>query len=163
MATYQSMVHTVFVLTLFVGPGTAQGFVRTDQRFDESLIGEWSVESSNLAGKQSKANPPTARVRITMDQVQLINEGKTELELDCSLDRLKTPHEIDLTFDLDKGNGPIKMSVKGIFKADGGKIILCFNGDPNGERPKKFKKATKANGFMVFTLTKARQSIQQER
>ena len=154
MTRYRSLVHFLFVLTVFVG-SVAQGFDGADRRFDESLIGEWFVESSNLAGKKEKANPPTARIRITKDRMLLINAGKTELELDCRLDRSKTPKEIDLTFELDKGTGPVKMNVKGIFKADDGKVIVCLNGDPNGERPKEFKKATRENGFMVFRLTNA--------
>ena len=100
MATCHSIVHSLLVLMVFVGPVTVQGFGRTDQRFDESLIGEWSVVSSNLAGKEGKENPPTAVIRITKDQVQLINNGETEVELNCRLNRLKTPNEIDLTFEL---------------------------------------------------------------
>ena len=158
METCLRVLKSFLLVGLFAVPAPAGEFDGTVQEFDAPLIGEWVVRSSNMAGKKGRASPATTRIQITKKRVLLINGGKTELALDCRLDESKHPKEIDLAFELEKGAGPVKMNVKGIFKVDRGRITLCFNGDPRGDRPTDFKEATKENGLMVFELEGAAKS-----
>ena len=114
-----------------------------------AVVGEWAVESAVVGGKRDDP-PPGTTWTFTAD-------GKSDLSIPAganaasgtyTTDPKKNPAWVDISA------GPKGVPMKGIYKRDGQKLILCLGLDRD-ERPAAFE-SKEGSKVILLTLTKTK-------
>ncbi len=115
----------------------------------ESIEGEWKLVEFVKEGRPREKEAITT---MTFKAGKLtIADGKRDETATYTLDPKATPFAIDLV--PEKGGGR-KETVKGIYKIEKDKLIICFSMD-GADRPKEFKSEPGTKTGM-FTLERVR-------
>lgn len=121
----------------------------------KQLIGVWKFVSAVDGGDvlpREKTDP--AELVITDKKVVLRGiPGEDETKWDFEIDPTKTPKMIDLKTD--------DYTVFGIYEIVSGKLKICFNEDPNGQRPTKFFTGDGQSSCILFELKREKKKNQQ--
>jgi uncharacterized protein (TIGR03067 family) len=100
----------------------------------KKMQGTWKVTDAEKGGM--KAPKDIVGVHIVIDkELMIIKDPKREEKATFKLDGKKKPRHIDFTPQI-KG-APRNETAQGIYKFDGGKLIIVFN-KPGSPRPTKF-------------------------
>ena len=135
---------------------SAVGFLAADDpKKDEadSLMGKWSAVSISAGGKPAQEDLVKG-FKITIDDKTYINLMGTEVveEGGYKIDASKSPKTID--FDIKKGLDVGKRQL-GIYKIDGGKLMIVAAIPGSQERPKSFKVEPESQ-VLEFVLEKVK-------
>ena len=115
------------------------------------LAGNWAVTGGSKAGEKVDTSKYKNPAVFTKDTIGLKTE-EGEFEFKYTVDAKASPAAVDL--EITKPEGFKGAKAKGILKADGDKLTLCYNPEPDGKRPEKFE-STKDNKFFLFEMKKA--------
>jgi uncharacterized protein (TIGR03067 family) len=114
-----------------------------------SIVGEWAIESAHR-GDKADPPPPDTTWTFTGDgkSVLVIGGGRGTTESKYTIDLKQTPPWVDVA------EGPKGMPLKGIYKADGDTLTLCF-AEKVGERPMGFESPA-ASKAVVLVLKRVK-------
>jgi uncharacterized protein (TIGR03067 family) len=112
----------------------------------EALKGTWSMVSLTLSGREMpEGQVSTASMVVQGDGITTTWASRDTLAT-FKLDPTMSPKTIDLTF----SDGPLKdQIVKGIYKFDGNRFVMCRAARPEGERPGDFNSEAASGRILV--------------
>jgi uncharacterized protein (TIGR03067 family) len=123
-------------LAVAIGALAAAEDKKDAKKFDASkLEGTWEFKSGEKNGTKVAQEMLKGKVKITKDLISM-GEGDMHFEFKYTVDATKTPVAIDMT--MTKSPFNMEAKAKGIIEVDGDDVKLCYNPNPDGERPAKF-------------------------
>lgn len=121
------------------------------------IVGQWTVESMNLGGKQNARAPAEMIYEFTADGQWLINRGGVVVKSvprEVKYDPKANPPTIDVVYpEAAAGKGGTPRNMLGIYKVEGDMLTICF-GASGGDRPTKFE-SEDGSRVMLMTLKRA--------
>jgi uncharacterized protein (TIGR03067 family) len=123
----------------------------------ESLLGVWIAEKVLSAGQEVPEEKFPFELHLTESQLTYKfvggTKGKDRVH-DISLDSSKTPAAIDIT----RTVGAKKMTVRGIYKYEDGRLFICFlraaNENPSEDRPSTFESTSEIKSDLLILKRK---------
>jgi uncharacterized protein (TIGR03067 family) len=128
--------------TILLGLATvlAAPALKDDPKKDSGIVGEWTLESTSLAGKAAKI-AANLRYEFTADGQWLIRRDGVEMKSaprQYKVDPKAKPATFDVTYHSPAGAAIAARNMLGIYKVEGDTLTICYTvGD--GERPKSFE------------------------
>jgi uncharacterized protein (TIGR03067 family) len=113
---------------------------------EKEIVRDWTLTEMELGGKVQKES--SGKWTFNGSVLTMRADDGPDVEFQYELRPGKSPPQIDLYANAKAG----KLTLKGIYKLDGDKLVLCVVA-ASQDRPTEFK-TTKDNGAVMFTLTK---------
>jgi uncharacterized protein (TIGR03067 family) len=141
------MRNLVLALVALSVPIVADGSGTDEARKDaQALKGSWSMVSLTLSGREMpEGQVSEGRMVVEGDSITTTWAGRDTLAT-FKLDPAMMPRAIDITFK----DGPLKdRTVKGIYKFDGDRFVICRAAQPDRERPADFSSDAGSRRILV--------------
>jgi uncharacterized protein (TIGR03067 family) len=107
------------------------------------ILGEWKTVSVTDGGRPSENK---ARFIFTKEKLTMAADGRRSLETTYRIDPSKHPKWID------SKSRDGKKDIRGIYKFDGKRLIVCINEVPDGQRPDRFASEPGSHNDMLMVL-----------
>lgn len=139
------MVRSLGVCLLLAGV-----VIAADQEAELKLLeGTWVLDDATLGGRDHKEDFKGMKLAV-MGTAYTIDFGENSDKGTLTVNGEKNPKWIDITT---KKDGPFKgRTLPGVYKLDGGKLVLCLNSE-KPDRPEKFEAPLKTP-LMLLTFVR---------
>lgn len=161
MTRSRSLALILAVAVVSASLSLAQDGKHTSATLPESMVGVWLAEKVLSAGQEVPKEKFPFELHFTKGQLiyKFVGEvrGKDRVH-DISVDSSKTPATIDITRIVRDS----KMTVRGIYKFEDGKLIICFlrgaDRNPSADRPSTFESSSTVKSDLLILKRKSEQA-----